>query len=70
MKNGHEPKEGRKKHGCVRERLNDKFTNITKHNKAYMTLVFHHSLSTFHIIRHLVILHTQLQRVQTVGVQS
>ena len=41
-----------------------------KHNKAYMTFVFHHSLSTFHRIRHLVILHTQLPRVQTVGVQN
>ena len=63
-------KNTKKKHGCVRERQNNKITNITKHYKAYMTFVFHHSHSTFHVIRHPVILHTQLQRVQTEVVQS
>ena len=65
-----EKKTQKNKHGCVRERQNNKITNITKHNKAYMTFVFHHSHSTFHVIRHPVILHTQLQRVQTEVVQS
>ena len=79
MKNGHEPKEGREKNtkkqtwlcqGETEQTQKNKIANITKHNKAYMTFVFHHSHSTFHVIRHPVILHTQLQRVQTEVVQS
>ena len=66
-----EKKTQKNKHGCVRERQNNKITNITKHNRANnMTFVFHHSHSTFHVVRHTVILHTQLQRVQTEVVQS